>query len=284
MDRSSVPAGAYEQAAAMLREGDRDRYLADLLVPDAARRHLVALHAFNLEVARVRETVSDPHLGEIRLQWWQDALAAGGGAGNPIAEALAGTVAAFRLPVAALANLIEARRFDLYDDAMPTLNDLEGYAGETASSLIQLAAIVLAGGADPGTAELAGHAGVAYALTGLLRALPIHSARGQCYLPADGMARHRVDRADLHAGKTSPGLQNLLADLRATVRTHLGVVSNGIAHVPGVIQNAFLPVSLCEPYLRKMERRGYDPLRQVADLSPLRRHWTLWRAARRGLG
>ncbi|MBN8995779.1 MAG: squalene/phytoene synthase family protein [Rhizobiales bacterium] len=274
---------AYAHTADAVRAGDRDRYLADLFVPEAARHHFFALHAFNLEVARIRETGSEPNLGEIRLQWWRDALA-GEGSGHPVAEALQKTIAGFRLPVTALANLIEARRFDLYDDAMPSLNDLEGYAGETSSSLMQLGAIILSDGADPGAAEVAGHAGVAWALTGLLRALPIHSARGQCYLPADLMAKHGVDRADLHAGKTSPGLERLLAELRARVRGHLTAVSHGIARVPGPIQAAFLPVALCEPYLRKMERRGFDPLKTVADISPLRRHWALWRAARQGFG
>jgi phytoene synthase len=273
---------AYAHAADAVRAGDHDRYLADLFVPETARKHIFALHAFNLEVARIRETGTDASLGEIRLQWWEDALA-GEGAGHPVAEALHTTVAEFRLPLAALRNLIEARRFDLYDDAMPSLNDLEGYAGETSSSLMQLAALVPAGGADPGTAVVAGHAGVAYALTGLLRALPIHSARGQCYLPADLMAKHGVDRADLHAGKASPALGNLLAELRAHIRGHLTAASSQIAGIPAAYQPAFLPVALCEPYLRKMEKASFDPLRMIADLSPLRRQWILWRAARRGL-
>jgi phytoene synthase len=273
---------AYAHVAEAVRAGDHDRYLADLFVPEAARKHVFALHAFNLEVARIRETGTDPKLGEIRLQWWQDALS-GEGAGHPAAEALQKTIAEFRLPVTALRNLVEARRFDLYDDAMPSLNDLEGYAGETSSSLMQLAALVLAGGADPGTADVAGHAGVAFALTGLLRALPIHSARGQCYLPADLMAKHRVARADLHAGKTSAGLANLLAELRARVRDHLTAVSSQIAGISGAYRVAFLPVALCEPYLRKMERPGFDPLHGIAGLSPLHRHWVLWRAARRGV-
>jgi phytoene synthase len=274
---------AYAHSADAVRAGDHDRYLADLFVPEAARRHFFALHAFNLEVARIRETGTDPNLGEIRLQWWRDALA-GDGAGHPVAEALRKTVAEFRLPVAALANLIEARRFDLYDDAMPSLNDLEGYAGETSSSLMQLGAIILAGGADPGAAELAGHAGVAWAMTGMLRALPIHAARGQCYLPADLMAEHGVDRADLHAGRTTPALRSLLGALRIRIRGHLAAVSSHIATVDTAVRLAFLPVALCEPYLRKMERPGFDPLKVIADLSPLRRHWTLWRAARRALG
>ena len=158
---------ASAQSAEIVRTVDRDRYLADLFAPSAARPHLFALHAFNSEVARIRDSVSLPVLGEIRLQWWHDALH-GDPAGHPLATALKATIAAFRLPLEAFDNLLEARKFDLYDDPMPSLNDLEGYAGETSSALMQLAAIILAGGNDPGTTELSGHGGVAYALAGLL--------------------------------------------------------------------------------------------------------------------
>jgi 15-cis-phytoene synthase len=165
----------FAHAAEIARAGDRDRYLADLFAPQPARDHLFALHAFNVEIARIRESVKEPGLGEIRMQFWRDALR-GDGAGHPVGRALVETIAAFGLPPEPFETLIEARRFDLYDDPMPTLNDLEGYAGDTTSSLIQLAAIILAGGRDPGTAEIAGHGGVAYAVTGLMRALPTRSA------------------------------------------------------------------------------------------------------------
>ena len=75
---------------------DRDRYLADLFAPARGAPHLFALHAFNAEVARVRDAVSEPTLGEIRLQWWRDAIASGDGGGNPVAAALIETIATLR--------------------------------------------------------------------------------------------------------------------------------------------------------------------------------------------
>ena len=194
----------YEHCARTARELDRDRYIADLFAPQPARKHLFALHAFSAEVARIRDMVSDPVLGEIRLQWWRDALLGGGG-GHPVATALIETIRAFALPLGGFEGLLDARIFDLYDDQMPSLRDLEGYTGETSSALIQLGAIVLAGGHDPRVAGAAGHAGVAYALTGLMRALPIHAARGQCYLPADIAAAHGFDRAMLGGRASDAG-------------------------------------------------------------------------------
>ena len=270
----------YDHCAAIVRELDRDRYVADLFAAESGRRHLFALHAFSAEVARIRDTVSEPTLGEVRLQWWRDALISGGG-GHPVAGALIETVRAFALPLAAFEGLIDARSFDLYDDQVPTLTDLEGYAGETASALIQLGAIVLAGGRDPQVASAAGHAGVAYAMTGLLRALPIHAVRGQCYLPADIGAAHGFDRDMLARGAATPELMATLAELRGIARGHLARAMPEIAALPAALKPAFLPVALVAPALDRMERAGYDPFSGRIDLTPLRRQWILWRAARR---
>ncbi len=271
---------AYAHASGIVRTNDRDRYLADLFAPEPARRHLFALHAFNSEVARVRDTVSEPGLGEIRLQFWRDAIRSGG-AGHPAGQALAETIAAFDLPLDAFDNLIEARRFDLYDDPMPSLNDLEGYAGDTSSSLIQLGAIILAGGRDPGSADIAGHAGVAYALTGLMRALPLHAGRGQTYLPADLLKAHSVEPETLFVGESSPALLAVLAELRLAARGHLDRVRSLVGGIDPAILPAFLPVALVGPQLDRMDRAGFDPFGAAGELSQLRRQWILWRAARK---
>src|SRR5690606_25958857 len=162
--------------------------------------------------------------GEIRLQWWRDALqgeARGDVRANPVAAALDDTIVKFRLPRQALVDLIEARVFDLYEDPMPSLNDLEGYCGETSSSLIQLASMILTEGRDPRSADAAGHAGVAYAMTGLLRAFPWHARRGQIFLPADILARHGVVSDDIVTGRGGPGLNAALGELRAIAHRHL---------------------------------------------------------------
>ena len=138
---SPGPALASTHCETLVREGDPDRYFAALFAPADKRPHLFALYAFNHEIARVRETVSEALPGEIRLQWWRDTLqgeARGDVRANPIAAALDDAIVQFRLPRQALVDLIDARIFDLYDDPMPTLNDLEGYCGETSSSPVPL--------------------------------------------------------------------------------------------------------------------------------------------------
>lgn len=270
----------------LVRDHDIDRYLTALFAPAEHRGGLLALYAFNIEIARVRDVVNDPLPGEVRLQWWRDFLTGtehGAASANPVAAALAETIKRYNLPVAALIALIDARVFDLYDDPMPTLLDLEGYAGETSSALMQLGSIVLAGGTEPGTCDTAGHAGVAYGLTGLMRALPWHAARRQCYMPADVLDRHGVDRETMFRGEMTPELGAALAEMRAHAQHHLERTRDLVSCVRPEVASAFLPVCLVEPFLKVMARKGFNPFRDRAELSQLRRQWIIWRAARRAM-
>jgi phytoene synthase len=278
-------ADAFDHCEAQVRAGDKDRYLATLFAPQKYRRALHALYAFNLEVARTRELAREPMPGEIRLQWWRDVL---GGTGrgeveaHPVAAALRDVVVRYRLPPAMLVDLIDARTFDLYDEPMPDLEALEGYASRTSSALIDLAARILSDGRDPGVGDLAAHAGVAYALSGLLRALPIHAARGQRYLPDDLMRRYGAEPADLFAGKATTEMRAVLAELRLRARRHVAAAARLLPGLPQDAAPALLPAALVRPSLDRMERSCYRPF-APGEVPQWRRQWALWRAARRGL-
>jgi len=274
------PAFNFAHCEALVREGDPERFWSSLFAPADKRPYLYALYAFSHEVARVRSSVREAMVGEIRLQWWRDALqgeARGDVRSNPVAAALDDTIVKFRLPRQALVDLIDARVFDLYDDAMPTVNDLEGYCGETSSSLMRLASLVLADEGEAGSPDAAGHGGVAYAITGLLRAFPWHARQGQLYLPLDLLAKHGVVREDVVSGRGGPGLVGAMADLRALARRHLKQARPLIATAPAAARPAFRPLALVEPYLRLMERRAYDPFNTLVDLPQWRRVYALWR-------
>ncbi|GJE55298.1 phytoene/squalene synthase family protein [Methylobacterium thuringiense] len=276
---------AFRHCEQLVREGDPDRYFATLFAPAAFRPHLFALGAFSLTVARVRDAASNPMAGEIRLQWWRDALqgeARGDVKANPVAAALDDAIVKRRLGRQPFVDLIDARVFDLYDDPMPRVNDLEGYCGETASALIRLGGLVLADGAEPGGAAAAGHAGVAYGVTGLLRALPWHARNGQVYLPADLLRENGVTREDIVSGRGGPGLVRACAELRALARRHLKACESARATIAPAARPAFLPVALVEGYLSAMERASYDPLNTTIEMPRWRRLWRLWRAAKRG--
>jgi 15-cis-phytoene synthase len=204
---------AYRHCEALVRAADKDRFLATLFAPMDKRGALYALYAFNVEITRVGEIVREPMAGEIRLQWWREVLAgerAGEAAANPVAAALLDTIARCSLPVAPLIALIEARAFDLYDDPMPTLEALEAYLRATSSTVIAQAARILVG-EHPAMAEAALHAGLAYGMTGWLRA-----------------GRQQV----------------AFVDLQSRAGTHLAAAKALMPRLPAAAAPAFLPVSL----------------------------------------
>jgi phytoene synthase len=265
------------------RAADHDRYLTALYAPPDTRDALFSLYAFNAEIAGIRDRIHDALPGEVRLQWWRDVIAArDGGVGHPVADALKATIAAHRLPKPAFDNMLEARIFDLYDDPMPSRTDLEGYCGETAAALIQFAAMVLDPVEAPRFAELAGRAGCAQAMTGLLLLLPLHRKRGQCFVPADILAAAGSSPEEFVAGDGGPGAQRAVAAMIALAREHLSAFEQGAPALPVSLRPAFLPLALSSAYLGKMESGRHSPLGGVARLSAWRRLWLLLRRATQG--
>ena len=242
---------------AMLRDTDRDRYLACLLSPEDRRGALAALYAFNAELARIRDLVHEPLPGEIRMQYWRDLLegnAHGSTEANPLAAALLTAVETHRLPRQTLVNMIEARIFDLYDDPMESRTSLEGYAGETASALIQLASLVLSPQDATKSADAAGHAGVAQAISGMLLLMPLHQRRGQVYIPLEILSATGLDRETFLAGTDKPRISAAIEAFAGLGRDHLAKAR--ASALSPVIVPAFLPVALAEPVLVKAQKRG----------------------------
>lgn len=272
--------------AGLVRAGDRDRYVAALLASEPAQTHLLALQAFDLELRQIGDRVNEPLVGEIRLQWWRDQLAAmihGAPGDHPILEALQPAIAFGRLPMSALNATIDARAFDIYPELPPDLNVLDGYLGETFGAIIQLSCLLLGEGRDEGSGAAAGHAGVAIGLAWVLRNLPHHAARGRLYLPEALLMQHGADPDALLRGEGGRELDAALAQLRALARHHLAEARAAVARLPVYLRPAFAPLALVAPALRCMERPGFDPLHDTVRLSPLARQWRIWRAVRAGL-
>ncbi len=241
------------------RAGDIDRYLAALLAPRRVRADLFALTAFLGEIARIPEVVHEPMMGEIRLQWWRDALAAsaaGTATGSPVADAIGRTIARHKLPLDELNSVIDGHARDLDPERQPPalgprLPDLEGYLLATEGAAFRLSARVL--GADESAA-----------VSDLL------AAAAQAY------GRARVACAAARAG--DPPGQSLVQDASAW----LAETRRLAPAAPPAILPALLPVALVEPYLAALEGPGPDIARMRADISPLTRVWRLWWANARG--
>ncbi len=229
----------------IVRAGDKDLFLATLFCPPASQADLFALYAFQIEVSRIPRLVSEPQIGEIRLQWWRDAvetIAQGAPQDHPVLRGLQDIITRHLLPTQHLVDFIEARRQDLYADRFPDLIALEAYLGLTQSAFFQLAAMIMAPAQSHRTADAAGLGGVAFALS-----------------------RDLATSAD----KCVPvGMEKTI--LVAHARKRLHEARAAINALPKDVFPVFLPVAVSELYLD-------------ADSQPLqwRRQWKLWRAARR---
>ncbi len=254
----ATPALSY--VAEQVRRLDRERFLSALFAPPDRREALFALYAFNLELARIREQVSEPMMGHIRLQWWRDKLASIAAGmpvdGHPVAEPLSAAVRERGLDLARLERLIDARERDL-DDAPPAdLAALEAYAADTGGVLTQLALDVL--GVDaPAAQDAALAVGSAWALVGLLRAAPFHAAAGRVYLPQDLLDAHGIGRDALLAGKAE--LAPAARKVAERAAGHLAAARRLRPGVPRRAVPALLPARSADLYLRALARRGWEP-------------------------
>lgn len=262
-----------------VRAGDQDRYWAALLAPAPLRADLLALYAFHLEIAQIPEQVSEPQLGEIRLEWWREALHAalsGGSADHPVLPPLVAAVASHGLSPALLEGMIAARSFDLAREPMPDAAALRAYLSATAGAVFQLGARIA--GAPDGAPEASENAAIAYGLTGLMRAMPYHAARGQIFLPGDLLAKHGLHPNTLLHGGDNQDLRAALLDLRQHASVALAAARDALSELPRAALASFLPLALVGPYLKALAAPGHHPLRNIAQINPLLRYGLIWRA------
>ena len=267
--------------AELVRSHDFVRYASSLFVPAAQRRALLALYAFNAEVARVRTQVSQPLPGEMRLQWWSDMLTGmehGGIVGNPVAAELLLAIQTWRLPVERLSRLIEEHQFDLYNDPMPTMAALEGYINDTSSALFSLASAIFAQSSS-GIEHLARHAGLAQGIAQVMTMLPLDASRRQLFVPQQVLASHGCGIEDVFAGRGSPNLRAALDQLLSEGRAHLTTAFELMATVPPEVRPVFLPLAQVRRDLARLSRADNDPFvpRSPSRLQIL---WILWRSSR----
>lgn len=258
----------------MVRKHDPDRFLLSLFMTQQSEA-IWALYAFNHEIARTREVVTETRLGLIRLQWWRDALAAVYD-GKPVLkhqvlEPLAAAIAAHRLPREHFDNLIYAREFDLEDRQPPTLDGMVNYADFTSTPLVKLALLI--GGEKAGD-DAARAAGTGYALTGLLRAVHGHLVQRRCYLPEDLMRKAGTDIYDLYDGKGLEKLKPVVETVVEAARKHLRALPPKPPTQLAVMRH------MSEIYLAQIEKAGFSVFgTRLQDQPPFLAFRLWWRNA-----
>ncbi|MEE2692910.1 MAG: squalene/phytoene synthase family protein [Pseudomonadota bacterium] len=164
MEPTAEQTGSLQYCAELLKAGDEDRWLTTQFAPEAACARLSALFAFYREIERIPHAVTEPPLGEIRLQWWREAIDEIVKDKTPRAHPVVSAMAASGLcepgAIELLSGMIDARARLLYDEPFASLDDLTRWFDATEGALAVVAARVWE---SAHRASVSG-AGVAYGL------------------------------------------------------------------------------------------------------------------------
>lgn len=270
------------------RDGEPDRTIAALFAPADARAGLLAVAGFAAEVGRIGSLVREPMMGEIRLQWWLDALTqgrAGARSGHPVADALVDAVARHALPLEPFERILAARGADVANQLFADDAALEDYLAATEGLVFALSVAILAGpeaAAHPGLRS----AGIAYGLArGLGRLAPSlrHGAvlLPQARLTEAGVSPEALEQRPLAAG-IEAAVETIAGGLELRARAALDQARLALAGVERAAWPALLPLAMVEPYFAVQNRKGHRRSTEVVEPTPLTRLWRLWRGQRRG--
>ena len=279
-----VDATARDAVRSAARSHAIDFYLAALLAPRRHRDDLVGLAAYLGEIARIPLIASEPTLGEIRLQWWRDAIEAGrkgARSGNPVADALVEMAERRSLPDELLLSPIAGQSRLLAADPEPGPVAFGEIICQTSGALFKLAAHILDVRASPEFDAILSAAGAAYGRARIALDLPHFLARGRLPVPEPYFGD--CDPRGVAAETATAAVVAATRRLHAEATDQLEVIRDQSRGAPQGIVHAILPVALVEPYFRALEKPGRDPLRQPANISPLARAARLWLARWRGV-
>lgn len=276
---------SYEHCQNLVQRTEKDWFLAILFAPAEVRAHLFALFAFRSEILGIPSKVREVLPGEIRYQWWRDALhghAHGNVQDHPVAAALLDTIDHYQLPIVFFDQFLQAQDFDLYDDPMPSMQAFEQYIRDTRGVFLKIAGAILTKSNNDAMLPSGALLSAAYgsSICDILRAFRIHAARGKVYIPSDVLQKYGVDRDDIFNGQESPALKAVFAKMHDWARMHIRDMQRGMHDLDPSFIPILLPVFLVEPYLHVMERSDYTIFSSDMNIPQWRRQILLWRAAR----
>ena len=245
----------------LMQRFDNDRYLCSLFAQPAQREALSAIGAFSVELARIREQVREPLLGHMRLRWWADALDgvwAGTPPHHPVAEALAEAVHRFTLERQPFDRVLAGRAQDMDEDAPASVASLLDYADATSASLARAGLRVLTA-EDGETQAAARDVAVAWALIGLIRAVPFHARQRRLYLPADLNQQAGLDMYRLFERGCTAGLPTVVEKLVSVATDLLQRARARRRTVCAAALPVLLPASLADLSIRRLRAAAFNP-------------------------
>lgn len=261
-----------------LKSLDPERYLSCLYLPEKTRHIAMILYAFDVEISRIPDLVSEPMPGEIRIQWWRDLIKSNGNAGSgPLAEELLKIISEKDLARDVFDNYLEAKIFDLYQDPMPDIGSYEGYLGETVSSFLHMLSVSAGYERNSNLADACGHAGVAIGISKHLSLCALSRRRGQVYFPLSILTQHGLTRETWLAGNVTDAHKAFVLEMVQLAKGHLAKARVAIFELPKENRSVFLTLIFADSILSKITQKPTECLNNPIILSPLKRQWLAFR-------
>ncbi len=248
-------------AAKIVHEKDRDRFITVMMLPTVLREDAFTVYAFNHEVAKTKDTVSEGMLGRIRLQWWREAVAEcydGTPRRHEITRPLADIITRREIPKGLFDQLIDAREKDLEEEPVQTLSELMTYADATGGNSLKLAAWSI-GGKDDLSQQVAGKVGTAWALIGLMRSLPFHLRAKVQWMPEELVARHGVDGRKMRDLVVSKELNQAVGEIGSIAIDLIKDARESNHRLPKEISGIYQLAGLTQSYAKQLQKASWNP-------------------------
>uniref|UniRef100_A0A3P8XX52 NADH dehydrogenase (ubiquinone) complex I, assembly factor 6 n=1 Tax=Esox lucius TaxID=8010 RepID=A0A3P8XX52_ESOLU len=253
-EQSSVPMPCFP------RSRDYDGFVSSLLLPEEARRSSLALRAFNVELAQVKDSVSQKTIGLMRMQFWKtvvEDIYRDEPPLQPVSAELWRAVRKHYLTKRWLLRIVSEREKDMEDKAYRNLQELEAYSENTQSSLLYLLLESL-GVKDVHADHAASHIGKAQGIVTCLRATPYYSSRRKVYLPMDICILHGASQEDFIRGSREQNVRDVVYDIASQAHVHLQHARSFSKNVPAAALPAFFQTVVLEDYLQRVRRVDFD--------------------------
>ncbi|KAK6185558.1 hypothetical protein SNE40_007764 [Patella caerulea] len=242
------------------RKHDYENYLSNLLLPGLSQRGAFAIRALNVELALIRDIVSEKNIGVMRLKFWQDnidRIYQGSPPNTPVALELYGATQHLKLSKKWLANMVDARFEQMDDKSYTSIKHIEEFA-EKGVCPINYLLLQCLGVENIHADHAASHIGKAQSIVTLLRAAPFHAGKKKVYLPMDLLIKNKVSQESVIRGKTDQPIKDVIYEIASIAHHHLKHARSFKSDVPKEACVAFLSTVSCEWYLKQLQIADFN--------------------------
>ncbi|KAG0346843.1 NADH dehydrogenase (ubiquinone) complex I, assembly factor 6 [Podila humilis] len=277
------PTAAQKYCEDLVRKGDYEGFLCTQFFPKHQQPTQMALRAFNIELASIRDHVSNTDIGRMRMQFWRDSLDkifAGSPPQQPVALALAYAIqqqelhdqqtqqhngsssksSSTEMSSIWFKRIITEREQNLYDPQFMTLAQMESYCENTFGSLMYLQ-LESVGVKSLEADHAASHMAKAIGIATMLRAFPYHMQQSRIVLPAEITAKHNLAQESLFRNPTiTEALQDSTLEVATAAHVHLATAQSYMTNLPKEANPVLMAGIPTESYLKRLEKADFNPL------------------------